>query len=81
MKQIQKEYDAVAPVQDIRAQLEGDIELLSPILYILGRVRYAFIKRLYIVKAFFDPLLTRNTEGDIDYRVSIINNIMSLYIR
>ena len=44
MKQIQKEYNAVASVQDMRAQLEGDVELLSPILCILERVRYAFVE-------------------------------------
>ena len=40
----------------MRALLEGDVELLSPILCTSGRVRYAFVERSYIAKAFFDPL-------------------------
>ena len=67
MKQIQKEYDAIAPVQDMRAQLEGDVELLSPILCTSGRVRYAFVERSRIAKAFFDPLSTRGAECDVDW--------------
>ena len=51
IKQIQKEYDTIAPVQDMRAQLEGDVELLSPILCASGRVRYAFIERSSIARA------------------------------
>ena len=50
----------------MRAQLEEDIKLLSPIIYISGRIRYAFMERLRIAKAFFDPLSTYNTEDDID---------------
>ncbi len=65
----------------MRAQLEGDIELLSPIIYTSERIRYAFIERLRIAKAFFDPPSTYSTEGDIDWRVSIVDNIMSLCIR
>ncbi len=81
MKQIQKDYDAVAPVQDMRAQLEGDVELLSPIICTSGRVRYAFMKRSRIAKAFFDPPSTHTAKGDMDWRVSIVDNMMSLYIR
>ena len=57
------------------------MELLSPILYTSGRVRYVFIERSRIAKAFFDPLSTRGAEGDMDYRASIVDNIVSLYIR
>ncbi len=66
MNQIQKEYDAVAPVQDMRAQLEGDPESLRPILSTSGRVRYAFMERSRIAKAFFNPPSTRGAEGDMD---------------
>ena len=81
MKQIQKEYDAVAPVQDMRAQLEGDVELLSPILCTSGRVRYAFVERSRIAKAFFDPLSTCGAKDDMDWRVSIVDDMVSLCIR
>ena len=81
MNQIQKEYDAVAPVKDMRAQLEGDAESLSPILCTSGRVRYAFMERSRIAKAFFNPPSTRGAEGDVDWRVSIVDDMMSLCIR
>ncbi len=81
MKQIQKEYDAVAPVQDMRAQLEGDAESLSPIFCTSGSVRYAFMERSRIAKAFFDPPSTHGAEGDVDWRVSIVDDMVSLCIR
>ncbi len=81
MKQIQKEYDAVAPVQDMRAQLEGDAESLSPILCTSGSVQYAFVERSRIAKAFFDPPSTHAAEGDVDWRVSIVDDMVSLCIR
>ncbi len=81
MNQIQKEYDAVAPVQDMRAQLKGDAELFRPILSTSGRVRYAFMERSRIAKAFFNPPSTRGAEGDLDWRVSIVDDMMSLCIR
>lgn len=78
IKQIQKEYDAVAPMQDIRAQLEGDAESLSTILSTSGRVRYAFMERSRIAKAFFNPPSTRGAEGNVHWRVSIVDDMMSL---
>ena len=81
MKQIQKEYDSVAPVQDMRAQLERDVELLSPILCTSGRIRYAFMERSRIAKAFFDPPSTHGAECDVDWRISIVDDMVSLPIR
>ena len=66
IKQIQKEYDVVAPVQDMRAQLKEDAKSLSPILSTSGRIRYAFMERSRIAKAFFNPPSTRDAEGDVD---------------
>ena len=66
IKQIQIEYDTIAPVQDMRAQLEGDMKLLSPILCTSGRIHYAFVERSRIAKAFFDPLLTCGAKDDMD---------------
>ena len=42
------------------------MKLLSSILYTLKRIRYAFIERSRIVKAFFDLLLTCGAKDDID---------------
>ena len=71
MKEIQKEYDIIAPVQDMRAQLEREVELLSPIPRTSGRVRYAFGERSRIAKAFFDPLSTCGAKDDINWRVPL----------
>ena len=81
MKEIQKEYYTIAPVQDMRAQLEGDVELLSPILCTSRRVRYAFVERSRIAKAFFDPLSTCGAKDDMDWRISIVDDMVSLCIR
>ncbi len=37
----------------MRTQLEGDVELLRPILCTSGRVRYAFVERSRIAKKAF----------------------------
>lgn len=66
MNQIQKEYNIVAPVQDMRAQLKGDPKSLRLILSISKRVRYIFIKRSRIAKAFFNPSSTRDVEDDVN---------------
>ena len=42
------------------------MKLLSLILYNLGRVRYAFVKRLRIAKIFFDSLSTCDAKDDIN---------------
>ncbi len=65
----------------MRAQLEGDTESLSPILSTLGPVRYALVERSRIAKAFFNPPSTRGAEGNVDWRVSIVDDMVSLYIR
>ena len=57
------------------------MESLSSILSTLERVRCVFVERLRIAKAFFDPLSTYGAGDDIDWRVSIVNDMVSLYIR
>ena len=62
----------------MRAQLA---ESLSPILSTSAPVRYAFMERSRIAKAFFDPPSTRGTECDVDWRIFIVDEMVSLYIR
>ena len=81
MKQIQKEYDTMTSVQDLRAQLEEDVELLNPIFCTSKRVRYAFVERSRIVKVFFDPLSTCGAKNDMDWRVFIVDDMVSLCSR
>ena len=65
----------------MRAQLEGDVQLLSPILCTSGRVQYAFVERSRIAKAFFDPPSTGDAECNVDWRISIVDDMVSLCIR
>lgn len=65
----------------MRAQLEEDAESLSPILSTSERVRYAFMKRSRIAKAFFDSPSIRDAEYNVNWRIFIVDDIMSLCIR
>jgi len=77
-KQIQAEYDAIAPVKDIQAQLEGNTESVDQTVLTSGPVRYAFVERSRIAQAFFDPPSAFGAEGDVGWRVSIVNDLVSL---
>ena len=77
-KQIQAEYDAIAPVNDIQAQLKGTIESACGTFPILELIQYAFMERSRISKAFFDPPSTLSTDGNLDWRVSIVDDLVSL---
>lgn len=66
INQIQKEYDVVVSVQNMRAQFERDPESLRPILSTSRRVRYVFIERSRIAKIFFNSSSIRDTEDDMD---------------
>ena len=68
-------------MKDMRAQLERDAKSLDFILFILERVRYAFIKRSRIAKAFFNSSSTRDAESDVNWRIFIVDDMMSLCIR
>lgn len=57
------------------------MELLSPIICTSERVRYAFMERLRIAKVFFNLSSTRGAEGDVNWRISIVDDMMSLCIR
>ncbi|KAL9127453.1 MAG: hypothetical protein Q9217_003670 [Psora testacea] len=80
-KQIQRDYDATAPVQDILVQLGGDEESVSPVLPPPAPARYAFEERARIAKAFFDPPSTTDAEGDLKWRIWIADDMVSLCSR
>lgn len=73
-KQVQAEYDAIAPVNDIQAQLERNAESIDQTVSTSGPVRYAFVERARVVQAFFDPPSAFNAEGDVNWRVSIVDD-------
>ena len=77
-RQIQREYDATALVQDILAQLEGDEASISPVLPTPEPVRYAFKERARIAKAFFAASSKTVTEGDLEWRILIVDDMVSL---
>ena len=79
--EIQREYDATAPVQDILAQLEGNDESVNSVLPTLGPIQYAFEERARIAKAFFDPPSTTTTEASLEWRISIAEDMVSLCSR
>lgn len=65
-KQVQAEYDAIASVNDIQAQLEGNAESVDQTVFTSGPVRYAFVERARVAQAFFNPPSAFNVEGDVN---------------
>ena len=80
-KQVQAEYDATAPVRDIRAQLTGTVETMDSILPTPKLPQYAFAERSRIATAFFDPPSAASGNGDVDWRISIVDDMVSLCTR
>lgn len=80
-KQVQAEYDPAAPVQDIRAQLAGTEDSVDPIRLTLGPFQHVFAERSRIATAVFNPPLAASGDGDVDWRISIVDNMVSLCTR
>ncbi|KAL9124214.1 MAG: hypothetical protein Q9217_006433 [Psora testacea] len=80
-KQVQAEFDATAPVQDIRAQLAGTAESMDPIFPIQETPQYAFAERSRIATAFFDALSVTGGDNDVNWRISIVDDMVLLYTR
>ncbi len=77
-KQVQAEYDAIALVNDIQSQLEGNAESIDQTVSTSGPVRYTFVERARFAQAFFDPPSAFNVEGDMNWRVSIVDDLVLL---
>jgi len=77
-KQVQAEYDVIASMNDIQAQLEGNAKSIDQTVPIFGSIRYAFVERARIAQAFFDSPSAFDAEGDVGWRVSIVDDLMSL---
>ena len=77
-KQIQAEYDVIASMNDIQTQLEKNTKSIDQIAFTFESIRYAFVKRIRVVQTFFDSSSTLNAEGDVNWRISIVNDSMSL---
>lgn len=76
-KQVQAEYEGIAPVNDIQAQLEGNAESVDQTVLTSGPIRYAFVGDR-IAQAFFDSPSAFGVESDVGWRVSIVDDLESL---
>jgi len=76
--QLQADYDAAAPMQDMLAQITVNDAVLSPVQPPPAPVKYAFEERARIARAFFDPPSSAKHDGNLDRQVSIIEDFVSL---
>jgi len=79
--QLQADYDAAAPMQDILAQLAVNDAVLSPVQPPPVPVEYAFEERARIAQAFFDPPSSAKAAGTLDRQISIVDDLVSLCTR
>ena len=73
LKQLQEDYDATAPVKDIRAQLAGQPVSVLP--SSTGPATYAFEERARLAQYFLDP---PTDTSDLQWRVAVVNNLVGL---
>lgn len=79
--QMQADYDATAPMQDMLAQIAVDETVLSPVQPPSAPVEYAFEERARIAQAFFDPPESAKPDGNLDRQISIVEDLISLCAR
>lgn len=77
-KQVQAECEAIAPVNDIQAQLEENAESVDQTVLTSESIRYAFVERARIAQAFFDSPSAFVVESDVGWLVSIVDDLVSL---
>ena len=75
LREIQKEYDATAPLQDIQEQINGNTEAVNARLA-AGLVEYSFPERFRIAKAFLESEL--RSVDDSSARLALINDLILL---
>lgn len=64
-KQVQAEYDVIASMNDIQAQLEENAKSIDRAILISKSIRYVFVKRSRIAQTFFDSSSTSDEESDV----------------
>ena len=79
--QLQADYDAAAPMQDMLDQLADKNPILSPVQPPLAPPKYTFEERARIAQAFFDPPLSAKYDGNLDRQITIVNDLVSLCSR
>lgn len=65
-------------MNDIQAQLEGNVEPINQTVSNSGSVWYAFVERARVAQSFFNLLSAFNAEGDVNWRVLIVDDLVSL---
>ena len=75
LREIQKEYDATAPLQDIQEQINGNAETVNARL-VVGLVEYPFPERFRIAKAFLDS--ESRPADDSSARLALIEDLILL---
>ena len=76
--QLQADYDAAAPMQDMLAQLAGNDLILSPVQPRPAPLEYAFEERTRIAQAFFDSPSSARCDNNLDRQISIVDDLVSL---
>ncbi len=79
--QLQADYDAAAPMQDMLAQLAVNEAILSPVPSCPAPVEYAFEERARIAQAFFDPPASPRCERALERQITIVDDLASLCTR
>ena len=78
-KQVQAKYDVIVSMKDIQTQFEKNAKSINQTVFIFESIRYAFEKKVRVVQIFFDSSSKINAEGDMNWRISIMNDLISLY--
>ena len=79
--QLQADYDATAPMQDMLAQIAVNDAVLSPVQPLPAPVKYAFEERARIAQAFFDPPPSAKCDENLDRQITIVDDLVSLCTR
>lgn len=77
LKQSQADYDAEAPLKDIREQLAGSAEFLEPV-SLSSTTKHAFVERSCIAKAAFYDGSVFTAKDWFPRRLEIVNSLMAL---
>lgn len=77
-KQIQSKYDIIVSINDIQTQLEKNAKSIDQTVITFGPIRYVFVKKIRVARAFFDLSSTFNVKNDVNWQISIVNDLMSL---
>ena len=79
--QLQAEYDAAAPMQDMLALMAVDEAAPSPVQPPPAPIEYAFEERARIAQTLFDPPQSAKPDGNLERQIAIVDDLISLCTR